>query len=215
MPLRNINLRQFRRDVRRSSDGRIVFPLITVTDGIVDGTLKYDGQTDIQAQITSNTTNLASTTVVANSNESKLTTLLDSGTALDTISELQAAWDAGDATLTGAVTALTSTAATDRALIRTQFQAVDAALSGSIDDVDALVQVHAGLHTSHTNDLATKASSHQAVFTGNVTINSTSIVGDSGTEIKFNQTNAAQYARQWIAFRDGVQSHGYGDNTGE
>lgn len=51
------------------------------------------------------------------------------------------------------------------------------------------ISAHADLHATHTASLATKAPTHQATFTGDVTINSTSIVGDSGTNIRFNQTN--------------------------
>ena len=125
--MRRINLRQFRRDVRRADDGRIVFPLVTVQDGVVDGSLKYAGGTDLQTQIT------ASTAAVT-ANTTKLNTLLDSGAALDAISELKAAWESDD----GVLQATIATAATDRATIRTEmaglaptFVFVDCNFSGS------------------------------------------------------------------------------------
>ena len=140
------------------------------------------GAMDIASNITAN----ASQSIT---NHNRLNTLIDSGTALDTISELQAAWGSVDTTLATAITSLTNSATTDRALIRTEFATADTALQSEVDDLDVLQQTHAGLHTAHTASLATKAPSHQAVFSGDVTINSTSIVGDSGTHIKFNQTN--------------------------
>ena len=140
------------------------------------------GAMDIASQITAN----ASQSIT---NHNRLNTLIDSGTALDTISELQAAWGSVDTGLATAITSLTNSATTDRALIRTEFATADTALQSEVDDLEVLQQTHAGLHTAHTASLATKAPSHQAVFSGDVTINSTSIVGESGTHIKFNQTN--------------------------
>ena len=61
--------------------------------------------------------------------KNRLDTLIDSGSALDTISELQAAWEGGDSSLSTAVDTLVATdasATTDRAAIRTEFQSADA-----------------------------------------------------------------------------------------
>ena len=140
------------------------------------------GDMDIASNITENA-------IAAVTNTNRLNTLIDAGTALDTISELQAAWGSVDTGLATAITSLTNSATTDRALIRTEFATADTALQSEVDDLEVLQQTHAGLHTAHTASLATKAPSHQAVFSGDVTINSTSIVGESGTHIKFNQTN--------------------------
>ena len=195
-------IRQFRNDIQKV-DNRYVFPLVTVQDGIISGTLAYAGNTDIQTQIDTTSTAIgvasaaigvnAAAVLIANTtadtNTDRLNTLVDKGTALDTISELQAAWDSGDSTLQTAITNLTSTANTDRGLIRTEFAEVDTGLQSQISDLDALQTTHAGLHVSHTAAIGLNAPAHQPIFTGGVTINSSSIVGDSGTNITFNQTS--------------------------
>ena len=62
----------------------------------------------------------------------RLDVLIDSGTALDQISEMKAAWESGDGSLNSAITGLTTTAATDRAAIRAEHIAADSALSASL-----------------------------------------------------------------------------------
>ena len=52
-----------------------------------------------------------------------MNTIIDSGDTPDTISELQAAWEGGDSTLTTAIASLTTTASTYRALIRAEADA--------------------------------------------------------------------------------------------
>ena len=162
--------------------------------------LSYDGVTytalkdwSFPAGLTVEGLNAASAinanTLANSQNDSRLNTLLDKGTALDTISELQTAWDSGDSTLNTAITALTTSASTDRALIRSEFAVEDAALQSDIDVIDGLQTTHAGLHVAHSAALLTKSPAHAPTFTGGITINSTSIVGDSGTDITFNQTS--------------------------
>jgi len=127
----------------------------------------------------------------------RLDTLLDADTSLDQITELRTAWEAGDGTLNSAISGLTSAAATDRAAIRTEFATADTTLqaqgalnAADIDTLEGKVNVtHATLHTQHINQIATKAPAASPTFTGDVTINSNKIIGDSGTEIRFNQTN--------------------------
>jgi len=52
--------------------------------------------------------------------KNRLDTLIDSGSTLDTISELKSAWEGGDSSLSTAVDALVATATADRAAIRTE-----------------------------------------------------------------------------------------------
>ena len=155
--MRSINLRQFRRDVLQSADKRYVFPLVTVKDGIVDGTLKYDGGTDIQTQITSNTVAATASQAAATANTTKLDTLLDSGAALDAISELKAAWESDDGVLQGTI----ATAATDRAAIRSEMAGlspnhvyVDCNFSGSYTETGSRTAPYRTLSSAITAKLA-------------------------------------------------------------
>ncbi len=181
-----LHLRTFQKKAYIDGDGTVVFPnAVELAEGIIPagGTLRYESNgTDVQTQIDTTNTNVTA-------NTTKLTTLLDSGAALDAISELKAAWETDDGSLQSTIDLLATSATTDRALVRAEFATADAALRFDIDDLDALVNVHGGFHIEHTAGLATKATSHQPTFTGNITINSTSIIGESGTEIKFDQTN--------------------------
>ena len=69
-----------------------------------------------------------------------MNTIIDAGSTLDTISELKVAWEGGDSTLNTAITALTTTASTDRALIRTQFVAADTALLNTFEAADDVLE---------------------------------------------------------------------------
>ena len=83
-------------------------------------------------------TDLATNATAITTEKNRLDTLIDSGTTLDTISELKAAWEGGDSTLSTTVNTLVATATTDRALIRTEFAAAD---TGFQTDLNALKPV--------------------------------------------------------------------------
>ena len=123
-----LNLRQFKRDISYVSDTLVFTPAVAVPSLAVGGV-------DVTASLQSNA-------AAVSAEKTRLDTLLDVGTSLDQITELRAAWESGDGTLTSAIAGLTSTAQTDRALIRTEFASADTALQSQITtnatDVDTL-----------------------------------------------------------------------------
>ena len=151
-----LNLRQFKRDISYVSDTLVFTPPVAVPSLAVGGV-------DVTASLQSNA-------AAVSAEKTRLDTLLDVGTSLDQITELRAAWESGDGTLTSAIAGLTSTAQTDRALIRTEFASADTALQSQITtnatDVDALeatVNVtHVALHTQHTAQIAATTTAYIA-----------------------------------------------------
>ena len=114
--------RQFFRDLSRANDTYTAaktwdFPVVTIDGSNV-------------------ATSLATNTAAITTEKNRLDTLIDSGTTLDTISELKSAWEGGDSTLSTTVNTLVATATTDRALIRTEFAAADTTLSTAITQVE-------------------------------------------------------------------------------
>ena len=110
--MRRTSSRQIRRDLVLENDlytsaKAFEFPVVTIAG----------------ANVADSLSNNASAIVTE---KNRLDTLIDSGSALDTISELQAAWEGGDSSLSTAVDTLVATATTDRAAIRTEFQSADA-----------------------------------------------------------------------------------------
>ena len=69
-------------------------------------------------------TDLAANASAIATEKTRLDTLIDSGTTLDTISELKSAWEGADSSLSTAVDALVATATADRAAIRTEVGAL-------------------------------------------------------------------------------------------
>ena len=87
-------------------------------------TVSIDGA-DVATSLTTNATAITT-------NNNRLNTLIDSGTTLDTITELKTAWESGDGTLNTAIGALTTTAAADRQTIRNEFAATDTAINATL-----------------------------------------------------------------------------------
>ncbi len=149
-------LRQFQNDIQKV-DNRYVFPQVTVNDGIIDGTLAYAGNTDIQTQITATVAATTASQAAADANTVKLNTLLDSGAALDAISELKAAWESDD----GVLQATIATAATDRTAIRSEMASmsptyihVDSSFSGSYTETGSRTAPYRTLSAAITAKLA-------------------------------------------------------------
>ena len=151
-----LNLRQFKRDISYVSDTLVFTPAVAVPSLAVGGV-------DVTASLQSNA-------AAVSAEKTRLDTLLDVGTSLDQITELRAAWESGDGTLTSAIAGLTSTAQTDRALIRTEFASADTALQSQIttnatdvDTLEATVNVtNVALHTQHTAQIAATTTAYIA-----------------------------------------------------
>ena len=128
--MNKLNLRQFGRDV--SLDGAFytttkpwAFPNLTLVDGFnvsTQFTLLNSGQTLTNQAATALGVTVAGNTADITTNANRMNTIIDAGDTLDTISELKAAWEGGDSTLTTAIASLTTVASTDRALIRAEHQ---------------------------------------------------------------------------------------------
>ena len=107
------------------------FPNLTLVDGFNVST--QFTQLNSGLQLANNAAAGLGTIVTGNTadittNTNRMNTIIDSGTTLDTISELKAAWEGGDSTLTSAIASLTTTASTDRALIRAEHDTDNAAI---------------------------------------------------------------------------------------
>ena len=117
--MRRTSSRQIRRDLVLENDlytsaKAFEFPVVTIAGANVADSLA----TNAGAIVTE---------------KNRLDTLIDSGSTLDTISELKTAWEGGDSSLSTVVDALVATATTDRAAIRSEFVAADTIVSTSID----------------------------------------------------------------------------------
>ena len=109
--MQSIRTRQLRADI--SYDGT----KYTASKPWEFGAISLNGA-DVATSLVTNTN-----AIVANYN--RLDSLIDSGTTLDTISELKAAWEGGDSDMVTAVAAIAGAATADRAAIRTEFAAAD------------------------------------------------------------------------------------------
>jgi hypothetical protein len=83
------------------------------------------------------------------------------GAALDSLTEIVAAFEGADSTINGAITSLSGTASTDRALIRTQFAAADLAIQQELD----ASQVAAGLSGAGAYIVPTTSNYHNSATT--------------------------------------------------
>jgi hypothetical protein len=83
------------------------------------------------------------------------------GAALDSLTEIVAAFEGADSTINGAITSLAGTASTDRALIRTEFADADQLIQ---DELDA-TQAAAGLSTAGAYVAPTTSNYHDAATT--------------------------------------------------
>ena len=118
------------------------FPNLTLIDGFNVSTqftqlngglqLANNAAAGLGAIVTSNTASITT-------NANRVNTIIDSGDTLDTISELKAAWEGGDSTLTTAIASLTTIASTDRALIRTEAAAEYVTLRAEADAETAAI----------------------------------------------------------------------------
>ena len=108
--MRRTSGRQLRRDLLLDNDvytssKAFEFPVVTIAGSNV-------------------ATDLATNASAIVTEKNRLDTLIDSGTTLDTISELKSAWEGADSSLSTAVDALVATATADRAAIRTEVGAL-------------------------------------------------------------------------------------------
>ena len=134
-----LNLRKFQ---RKASIVQSVFDLIIpitvpeiTSSGVNLNTAIAQNATDISSNGTTSTSlavsvNSNSASIVANtsaisSEKNRLDILLDSGTALDSVSELLAAWTSADSSVTDTVNLLINSATSDRALIRSEVATAD------------------------------------------------------------------------------------------
>ena len=146
--------RQFFRDLSRSNGNYTAakeweFPVVTIDGSNV-------------------ATDLATNATAITTEKNRLDTLIDSGTTLDTISELKAAWEGGDSTLSTTVNTFVATAATDRALIRTEFAAADStqdtAITSVQTDLNALKPVRVYYVDAGRSDSYTETGSFKSPF---------------------------------------------------
>ena len=146
--------RQFFRDISRANDTYTAaksweFPVVTIDGSNV-------------------ATDIATNTTAITTEKNRLDTLIDSGTTLDTITELKTAWEGGDSTLSTTVNTLVATAATDRALIRTEFAAADStqdtAITSVQTDLNALKPVRVYYVDAGRTDSYTETGSFKSPF---------------------------------------------------
>ena len=108
--MRRTNNRRLRRDIDWDGTGYSVTKAFDFADLSVSGA-------NVAASLTTNASAITT-------EKNRLDTLIDSGSTLDTISELKTAWEASDSSLSGTVNTLVATATADRAAIRTEVNAL-------------------------------------------------------------------------------------------
>ena len=99
--MRRTNNRRLRRDIDWDGTGYSVTKPFDFADLSVSGA-------NVAASLTTNASAITT-------EKNRLDTLIDSGSTLDTISELKTAWEASDSSLSGTVNTLVATATADRA----------------------------------------------------------------------------------------------------
>ena len=108
--------------MRRTSSRQIRRDLVLENDLYTSSTpFEFPAVTIAGANVA---TDLATNASAIATEKSRLDTLIDSGSTLDTISELKSAWEGGDSSLSTAVDALVATATADRAAIRAEVVAL-------------------------------------------------------------------------------------------
>ena len=87
-----------------------------ITQNATDISSNGTTSTSLVVSVNSNSASIVANTGAITSEKNRLDVLLDSGTALDSISELLAAWTSSDSDVTSAVNLLVNSATGDRAL---------------------------------------------------------------------------------------------------
>ena len=131
-------------------------------------------------------TSLATNAAAITTNNNRLDTLIDSGSTLDTISELKAAWESGDGTLNTAIGSLTTAAAADRQNIRNEFAATDTAINATLatarTDILELKPVRIYYVDAGRSDFYTETGSFKSPFKSLVTAMTGDLLEDSSTD---------------------------------
>ena len=134
-------------------------------------------------------TSLATNATAITTNNNRLDTLIDSGSTLDTISELKTAWESGDGTLNTAIGSLTTAAAADRQNIRNEFAATDTAINATLatarTDILELKPVRIYYVDAGRSDSYTETGSFKSPFKSLVTAMGTGsgeLLEDSSTD---------------------------------
>ena len=153
----------------------------TCTKGFVFPNVSIDGA-DVATSLATNATAITT-------NNNRLDTLIDSGSTLDTISELKAAWESGDGTLNTAIGSLTTAAAADRQNIRNEFAATDTAINATLatarTDILELKPVRIYYVDAGRSDSYTETGSFKSPFKSLVTAMGTGsgeLLEDSSTD---------------------------------